>query len=167
VPPEKSKLAPLTEEQARWRAEAGRDIAEASQKGYIIDIPADVPGHRRGRAQAEPTIGPMDWWLFALLFVAASAARLVANAWLARRWIRDGMTPTRAALLSMAIAYVPLLGLLVIASSASGRPISLTTWALILVVMALPLVMGFGMRRAVFDYMDRHGVKDELKRHQK
>ena len=109
----------------------------------------------------------MDWWLFALLSVGAMAARLVATHWFARRWIRDGMSPTRAAALSMAITYVPLFGLLLLAGWITSRPIPLTAWAVILLVMALPLVMGFGMRRAVFDYMDRYGVKDEIKRRQK
>lgn len=43
VPPEESKLAPLTEEQREWRARIGRDVAEATRKGYIIEIPPDFP----------------------------------------------------------------------------------------------------------------------------
>jgi len=109
----------------------------------------------------------MDWWVVALLFAAFAIARLVANAWFARRWVRNGMSPTRAALLSMAITYLPLLGLLLVGGWTAGRPVPLSAWGVLLLAMALPLVMGFGLRRAVFDYMERYGVKDELKRRQK
>jgi hypothetical protein len=109
----------------------------------------------------------MEWWWLAVLFVAFIAARLAANRWFARRWINNGMSPTRAAALSMAITYLPVLALLLLGGWISGRPIPLTVWGLILLVMALPLAMGFGLRRAVFDYMDRYGVKDEIKRRQK
>ena len=109
----------------------------------------------------------MEWWWFVLLFVGFMAARLAANHWFARRWINDGMSPTRAAALSMAITYVPVLGLFLIGGWISGRPIPLTGWGVILLAMALPLAMGFGMRRAVFDYMDRYGVKDEIRRRRK
>lgn len=43
VPPERSKLGPLTEEQLAWRRDIGREVAAAARSGYIIGIPAEFP----------------------------------------------------------------------------------------------------------------------------
>ena len=79
-----------------------------------------------------------------------------------RRWTDDGMSPTRAALLSIAVTQLPLIGLLATFALLGGM--SAGTLALLVGALLLPSVIWFGLRRAVFDYMDNYGVKDELRR---
>jgi len=43
VPPERSKLALMTEEQLEWRRQVAPELQAAARAGNILDIPADFP----------------------------------------------------------------------------------------------------------------------------
>lgn len=43
IPAEKSKLAPLTEAQLRWRERIAPEIIEAVRQGKMIEIPGEFP----------------------------------------------------------------------------------------------------------------------------
>lgn len=106
-----------------------------------------------------------DGLLIPLLGIAGmGVVMLLLRRWLHARWLANGMSPTRAAILSVAITYVPILGALIAIGWATGRPISSENWPIVLLALALPALFGFGLRRALFDYMERHGVRDEMKR---
>jgi hypothetical protein len=105
-----------------------------------------------------------DWLLPVLGLAALVIVQFALRRWVIRRWLANGMRPTTAALLSMAAIYVPALALFVLASILSGRLGWLDEWPVLLVVIALPLLLGFGMRAAVFEYAEKHGVRAELKR---
>jgi len=42
VPPEDSRLAPLTPGQLGFRLEVGREVTEATAKGMIVEIPPEI-----------------------------------------------------------------------------------------------------------------------------
>jgi hypothetical protein len=44
IPPERSKLAPLTPAQREWRKRISAEVAEAMRRGQSIDIPPEMPG---------------------------------------------------------------------------------------------------------------------------
>jgi hypothetical protein len=100
------------------------------------------------------------WIVFGIVFLAGYAARL----WFYRRWLSNGISPTRAALYTIPIAYVPLIALLVIASLMGRGPGGVGEWAMIIAAIGLPALFGFGLRRAVFEYAERQGVRAEVKR---
>lgn len=106
-----------------------------------------------------------DGLLLPLLVIAGmGVVMLLLRRWLHGRWLANGMSPTRAAILSVAITYVPIVGALIAIGWATGRPIAAENWPIVLLALALPALFGFGLRRAVFDYMERHGVRYEMKR---
>lgn len=74
------------------------------------------------------------------------------------------MSPTRVAIWSVAITYVPLLGGLLIWTWISDRPMSVGSWLTILGALALPVAVGFGFRRALFAYMERYVLPDATRR---
>jgi hypothetical protein len=74
------------------------------------------------------------------------------------------MSPTRAAALSIAVTQLPLaLGVIALVW-VSDRGMQLGDAVLLIALLLLPSLVWFGLRRAVFDYMDRFGVREELKR---
>ena len=87
---------------------------------------------------------------------------LLLRRWLHWRWMASGMSPIGAAILSVGITYVPILCALIAIGWATDR--SIEDWPIVLLALALPALFSFGLRRALFDYMERHGVRDEMKR---
>lgn len=105
-----------------------------------------------------------DWLIPALLFAVAAATSLVARTWLMRRWLATGMSARRAAAWSVAITWVPLLALAAIGVVVSGRPIEPMHLVIIIVALALPILYGFGLRYAIFDYASKHVREHEHQR---
>ena len=108
----------------------------------------------------------MNFWFFAAGFTLVVVARLIGQRWFVRRWIANGMTPTRAAVLSIAVTQLPLIVGFIALVSITGS-MSLPEIAFVIGLFLLPSVLWFGLRRAVFEYMDGYGVKDELRRQQR
>lgn len=105
-----------------------------------------------------------EWLLPAVGFGAAMAVSLLGRVWLMRRWLADGMTPRRAAAWSIAITYVPLLVLVGAWNLFSGGPFELIDVVIVLAALSLPILYGFGLRYAVFDYAERYGVRERERR---
>jgi len=100
-------------------------------------------------------------WLLLALFVGYAIWHLGAWWWLRARWMANGMTAARAAALSIAITYLPLavlFGILIF------RQADLGTAALLVAVLVLVVLPSYGMRRATFQYIGDHGVREWAKR---
>ena len=108
----------------------------------------------------------MNPWYLAAGFILVFVARSVGRRWFVRRWIANGMTPTRAALLSIAVTQLPVIIGFVAFASITGS-MDLPEIGFLIGLFLLPSVLWFGLHRAVFDYMDGYGVKDELRRQQR
>jgi hypothetical protein len=105
----------------------------------------------------------MDVWVWIVLGAVVVVGHL-ARILFYRRWLSNGISPTRAALYSTPVAYVPLVLLLAFAGLTGRGPDGIGEWVLIVVAIGLPALLGFGLRRAVFEYMEQEGARDEVKR---
>jgi hypothetical protein len=91
-------------------------------------------------------------------------ASLVVRSVVMRRWLAGGMSAGRAAALSMAISWVPVLGFVAVSALLADRRGNVElSGLLVLALIALPVLWaGYGFRHAIFDYMERYGVRDHL-----
>jgi len=105
-----------------------------------------------------------DWILPAVGFGAAMAVSLLGRTWLMRRWLADGMTARRAAAWSTAITYLPLLVLVGAWNLFSGSPFEPINLVIVLAVLSLPILYGFGLRYAIFDFAEKYGVREHERR---
>jgi hypothetical protein len=105
----------------------------------------------------------VDLWVW-IAFVAVLLVGLVAQGLFYRSWLANGMPPGRAALYSIAVNYLPVVLLLIVAGATGGGPRDVGGWAVMIGMLVLVAGMWFGLRRAMFDYADRHGVREEWKR---
>jgi hypothetical protein len=98
----------------------------------------------------------MDLVLVVALIGLAGALSLIARRWVVSRWCAGGLSATAAAIFSMAITYVPVLLLIVVAGSLSGGGFRPGEWVVVVLLVALAALPGFALQRAVFGYMERH-----------
>jgi hypothetical protein len=78
----------------------------------------------------------MDLWVWivlAVVLLGGVAARQVFY----RRWVANGLSPTRAAVYSTGVSYLPLVLVLGIASVTGGGPDGLGGWAVMIGVLVL------------------------------
>ena len=115
------------------------------------------------RPSAESTLVGMQGvpgGLLVLAFVVGQGLALFAH----QRWLANRFSASAMALVSVAAVWLPLLGVGVFSLLTEDRPISLDRWLFLVVLLGIALFMNLGLSRAMYGYMEDHGVRDELGR---
>lgn len=100
----------------------------------------------------------MGWMLLAVLLLLV---RMVARRWVWSLWLADDLSDRQAKLGLFLTTFGPIFAAGLAISLASPFPRNIGLFALI----SVGLAPAIGLGAASMDYMVKHGVKDEMRRH--
>jgi hypothetical protein len=103
----------------------------------------------------------MSWMGWMLLAVLLLLVRMVARRWVWSLWLADDLSDRQAKLGLFLTTFGPIFAAGLAISLASPFPRNIGLFALI----SVGLAPAIGLGAASMDYMVKHGVKDEMRRH--